>query len=244
MTTEIGSQPPERGQLVFAWGGVVAFALASSYFLFSLLVTFARPAPDGPRLGPVLTNLLAYTAFGLHHSVFAREGVRAWVRQTVGPGVERTIYVWTASLLLALLCRIWVDVPGLLWDVSGHARWVFRAVQIGGALLLWRSVRQIDALELVGIRQAAPRKSPVAAPTPLQVEGPYRIIRHPMHAGALLVIGALPTLTLTQATFAAASAVYVLAAIPFEERSLRRLAPDAYDSYARRVRWRLLPLVY
>ena len=222
----------------------MVFALSAGYFLFSLFVTFARPLPDGPRLGPVLTNLLAYTAFGLHHSLFARERVRAWVRHTVAPGVERAVYVWTASLLLALLCRIWVDVPGVLWNVSGHARWAFRAVQIGGALLLWRSVRQIDALELVGIRQLVPRDSPATVQAPLQVGGPYRFIRHPMHAGALLVIGVLPTMTLTQATFAAASAAYVLAAIPFEERSLRRSAPAAYDRYVQQVRWRLLPLVY
>jgi protein-S-isoprenylcysteine O-methyltransferase Ste14 len=195
MTTAIGSPDPAQGQLVFAWGGVVVFALSASYFLFSLFVTFAHPLPDGPRLGPALTNLLAYAAFALHHSLFAREGVRAWVRHTVAPGAERAVYVWTASLLLALLCRVWVDVPGLLWDVPGHARWAFRAVQVGGA-------------------------------------------------GVLLVIGVLPTMTLTQATFAAASAAYVLAAIPFEERSLRRSAPAAYDRYAQQVRWRLLPLIY
>jgi protein-S-isoprenylcysteine O-methyltransferase Ste14 len=244
MTTAIGSPGPAQGQLVFAWGGVVVFALSASYFLFSLFVTFAHPLPDGPRLGPALTNLLAYAAFALHHSLFAREGVRAWVRHTVAPGAERAVYVWTASLLLALLCRVWVDVPGLLWDVPGHARWAFRAVQVGGALLLWRSVRRIDALGLVGIRQLVSRDSPASVLAPLQVGGPYRFIRHPMHAGVLLVIGVLPTMTLTQATFAAASAAYVLAAIPFEERSLRRSAPAAYDRYAQQVRWRLLPLIY
>jgi protein-S-isoprenylcysteine O-methyltransferase Ste14 len=233
------------GQLVFAWAGVAIFAGSTGYFLFSLLVTFARPAAEGPRLAPAAANLLAYAAFGLHHSLFARERIRAQVRQTLPPDIERAAYVWTASVLLALLCFIWADVPGTLWDVQGPARWIFRAVQAGGALLVWRSVQQIDALELVGLRPLVARRAAAAAPTGgLRVGGPYRVIRHPMHAGALLVIGVLPTMTMTQAVFAAASATYVLAAIPFEERSLRRLSPVAYDAYARRVRWRLCPFLY
>jgi protein-S-isoprenylcysteine O-methyltransferase Ste14 len=237
---------------------VAAFSAATAYLLFSLLVTFATPAVGGDGLSgqarPVFTNLLLYAAFGLHHSLFAREGVRARVRRTLSTRTERTAYVWSASILLVVMCWLWAPVPGVAWDTDGAWRVAFRVAQLAGLALVWRSIATIDGLELVGLRQltqaAPPARERLASPLrelsapSLRIEGPYRWIRHPMHAGVLLMVAALPTMTMTQLTFALASTAYVLAAIPFEERSLRRLAPDAYDAYARRVRWRLLPRVY
>jgi protein-S-isoprenylcysteine O-methyltransferase Ste14 len=45
-------------------------------------------------------------------------------------------------------------------------------------------------------------------------------------------------------TFAAVSTLYLLLAIPFEERSLRERFGPRYSGYTRLVRWRVLPGVY
>jgi protein-S-isoprenylcysteine O-methyltransferase Ste14 len=49
---------------------------------------------------------------------------------------------------------------------------------------------------------------------------------------------------MTRFVFAVVAAVYLVAAIPLEERTLRRTSPDRFRRYASRVRWRLVPGVY
>lgn len=246
---------PSRGLVVVAWTGIATFAVSAAFFLYTLLVTFATPAPPATGdgwAGPVLTNLLLYAAFGLHHSLFARQWMRARVQRAGPPGIERAVYVWTASALLVALCRLWLPVPGVAWDLRAPWGWLIRVAQLGGAALLVRSVRAVDGLALIGIRQLTAHldthldtgASPAQAAPALEVRGPYGWVRHPMHLGTLLVVCATPSMTLTHLTFAAATLAYVLVAIPFEERSLMRQAPEAYAAYAQQVRWRLVPWVY
>jgi protein-S-isoprenylcysteine O-methyltransferase Ste14 len=75
--------------------------------------------------------------------------------------------------------------------------------------------------------------------------GPYGIVRHPMYAGAI-------PLTVGMALWLGSFAGALLAAVPIgtialrvltEERLLRRELPG-YEDYARKVRWRLVPLVW
>jgi protein-S-isoprenylcysteine O-methyltransferase Ste14 len=47
-----------------------------------------------------------------------------------------------------------------------------------------------------------------------------------------------------RAVFAIVSSLYLVLAIPWEERSLRASFGDAYGRYAERVRWRIVPGVY
>jgi protein-S-isoprenylcysteine O-methyltransferase Ste14 len=51
-------------------------------------------------------------------------------------------------------------------------------------------------------------------------------------------------MTGTRLVFAAISCLYVLIAIPFEERSLLATTGGAYNRYVNQVKWKLLPGVY
>jgi protein-S-isoprenylcysteine O-methyltransferase Ste14 len=51
-------------------------------------------------------------------------------------------------------------------------------------------------------------------------------------------------MTMTRVTFAVISTLYLVVAIPWEERSLRESFGPAYAAYQRRVRWRMLPFLY
>jgi protein-S-isoprenylcysteine O-methyltransferase Ste14 len=44
--------------------------------------------------------------------------------------------------------------------------------------------------------------------------------------------------------FAITSCAYLLLAIPLEERTLRATSAGAYERYAARVRWKLVPGLY
>lgn len=75
--------------------------------------------------------------------------------------------------------------------------------------------------------------------------GVYRIVRHPMYAGAIpLMVGMPLWLGSWAATLFAIVPIAVLAArIVIEEQLLRRELPG-YDAYTNRVRYRMIPFVW
>ena len=77
-----------------------------------------------------------------------------------------------------------------------------------------------------------------------RVVGPYHWVRHPIYLGWLLIVFGVPHMTATRLTFAVISSVYLVVAIPFEERSLVEIFGDEYRRYQQVVRWRLIPGVW
>jgi len=250
------------GARAFAWAGAVLFAAALAYFLFSYSVTFGEIATGNATTRAVAINVLLFSAFALHHSVFARLPVRAFVRRIVPSQLERSAYVWVASLMLIGVCYAWRAVPGVLWQVSRPWSWAIVAVQLVAIWLTLRSAAVIDGLDLAGVRQFIKPKTPGlpqrlggVAPIPnpksqdaaqtmeFKTEGPYGWVRHPIYLGWILVVFCVGTMTMTRFVFAAISSLYLLIAIPFEERTIRTQSPG-YDDYMRRVPWKLIPRVY
>jgi protein-S-isoprenylcysteine O-methyltransferase Ste14 len=74
--------------------------------------------------------------------------------------------------------------------------------------------------------------------------GTYRVVRHPIYLGWVLLVWAASDMTTGRLVFAAISSAYLVIAVPFEERSLRRRFGPSYDAYRRQVRWRILPGLY
>jgi protein-S-isoprenylcysteine O-methyltransferase Ste14 len=221
---------------VFAWTGAALFVTSLTYFVFAYEVTFARPA-EVARPGALAWNLALFSIFALHHSVFARERVRAAVVRAVSPALERSVYVWIASLLFVAVCAWWAPMPGVLWTVDGPLRIALWVLQAFGGYLALRSAAVIDVWELSGIKPARPTSD-------FKARGPYAWVRHPIYSGWLLLVFAVPTMTMTRAVFAVVSSVYLLLAIPFEERSLRTASDGAYRRYMQQVRWKLIPGIY
>jgi protein-S-isoprenylcysteine O-methyltransferase Ste14 len=59
----------------------------------------------------------------------------------------------------------------------------------------------------------------------------------------LIVFGA-GHMTGDRLAFAAITSLYIVVAIPWEERALERAFGDDYARYRARVRWRVIPFVY
>ena len=219
------------------------------------MTTFAAPATGAAAAGAVAWNVTLFTLFALHHSVCARTRVRLWIARLVPASLERSTYVWIASLLLIMVCALWRPVPGVAWDVSEALRWPLRLLQLGGGWLAVRSAATLDVWELAGVTDAAPHPSVADLPeqtlpagqspaVEFDTTGPYGWVRHPIYAAWFLIVFAVVPMTMTRFTFAVVSGVYVLIAIPLEERSMRSRAKREYERYEARVRWRLIPGVY
>jgi protein-S-isoprenylcysteine O-methyltransferase Ste14 len=223
--------------LVWIGGGLFVASIALTSWMYALWFGGSKPWM-GWR--PVLFDFLLFSIFALHHSLFARSWMKASVASIVPERLLRSLYVWIASLLLVLVCLLWEPIGGEIYTASqGWLRIVHSIVQLTGIWLIARSVQAIDALELAGIRPPA-----VVASESLQVRGPYRLVRHPLYLGWMLIVFGAAHLTGDRLAFAVITSVYLLLAIPWEERSLEQLFGVEYSRYKRQVRWRVWPFLY
>lgn len=218
------------------WLGGGAFVASLAYCAWSYIVTWrvARAATFSPE--SLLVDLLLFAAFAAHHSIAARAIVKNRVASLVGDSGVRVAYVWLASALLVIVCAAWQPIGTVLYQHADGLGGLHAAIQLAGLWLVYESVRRLDPLELAGIR--AP------SPAPLLTSGPYAWVRHPLYFGWMLMVFGAGTMTADRLAFASITTLYLLIAMPWEEASLRRHFGNAYNLYADRVRWRVIPFVY
>lgn len=224
-----------------AWLGGGLFAVSLAVGAWTFAVTFATPGPSSTgAVRAIAANVLLFSAFALHHSVMARTRARAWIARQVPAPLERSTYVWIASLLFLVVCLGWQRTPGVLYDVSGPLRGALTAVQLAGVGLTIAGARVLDGLDLAGIRQVSrARRAPV-----IRLVWPFTWVRHPIYLGWVLMVGGASPMTTDRAVWAAVSTLYLVIAMPWEERTLSAAAGPAYQAYCRQVRWRLIPGLY
>jgi protein-S-isoprenylcysteine O-methyltransferase Ste14 len=221
---------------VFVWLGGALFVLALAFCAWSYAVVMGRPAFSTSWTALAIDASLL-TLFALHHSLFARKRVKDAIARVIPAALVRSCYVWVASALLILACALWCPIGRELYVVRGVPAIVLIAVQLIGLWITGRSAARINPLELAGIR-------PPSQSGGLQVDGPYRWVRHPLYLGWLLMVFAAPHMTADRLAFATITTGYLMIAIPWEERSLRRSFGEPYLRYMRAVQWRMIPFIY
>ena len=224
---------------VFVWLGGAAFVGSLALCAYAFLFRWARvdAVPTRGVWERALVDATLFAVFAAHHSIFARDSIKTRISRRVPARLIRSVYVWTASLLLVLVVLVWRPIGGDLYHATGWTRYGHAAVQLAGVWLIARSVGVIDALELAGIHSSG-------GPASLQIIGPYRFVRHPIYLGWMLIVFGAAHMTGDRATFAAITTIYLMIAIPWEERSLEQTFVNDYARYKQRVPWRVIPFVY
>jgi len=224
---------------LFRWSGALLFVLSLLSFAVVYgwrLRTPAPPSDDAMR--DAIANVVLFTVFALHHSLMARTGAKAWITRHLPAGLERSVYVWIASALFLVVCWMWQPLPGVIWETRGPGLALYVAQAFGVALTL-AAARIVGVWELAGVKQPD-----LTRPIEFKAEGPFAIVRHPIYLGWVLMVFATPVMTTSRLLFAVVSTLYLLAAIPFEERSLLEAFPEKYGAYQRQMKWRLIPFVW
>ena len=152
-------QAPGAAARAFAWGGAAAFVASLSFFLFSYDVTFVAALVGPASANAIAWNTSLFSIFALHHSLFARIGVRTWIQRAL-PTLERSAYVWVASVLFVLVCALWRPVPGVAWKIYGGPAVMLRLLHVVGIVLSVGSAAAIDIWELAGVKQIHQGPSP------------------------------------------------------------------------------------
>jgi len=224
--------------------GVVSYVIFFAVFLYAigfiggfLTPTMLDGAPRRPLGEALAVDLLLLAAFAIQHSGMARPAFKRWWTRFVPEAAERSTYVLLSSLLLVALFVHWQPIGGVIWNVANPtAREAIIGFYMFGWAVLLYSTFLIDHFDLFGLTQVWRRLTGKSyRPPQFHTPGLYRIVRHPLYIGWLIIFWAAPTMTLAHLVFAWATTVYILLAIQLEERDLVTAFGDEYVEYRRRT---------
>jgi protein-S-isoprenylcysteine O-methyltransferase Ste14 len=200
----------------------------------------------------VTIDLLLLAAFAVQHSLMARQGFkRVWTKIVPQP-IERSTFVLASALVLALIFWQWRPIPEYLehptlsWNFTRETHpWVFKIFQVAywvGFALVFLSTFVINHFDLFGLRQTwTYLRGREYQPLEFKERLFYRFVRHPLMLGFLIMLWAVPTMTLGRGLFSLGMTAYILVGILLEERGLAAAHGQAYLDYRRRTSM-LLPL--
>lgn len=215
--------------------------MASLLYLAGFIGDFLTPTRlDAPATGSMIkalgVNLILLGIFAIQHSVMARPSFKRvwtrWVPQTI----ERSTYILFSALALLPMFLFWQPMGIVIWQLDNMLLMsVIYAIYAAGWGIVVFSTFLLNHFDLFGLRQVwlNLRGKPyqhLAFSTPML----YRVVRHPLYFGWLIVMWATPKMTIAHLFFAMALTAYILIAIRLEERNLRDYHPE-YAEYAKDV---------
>jgi protein-S-isoprenylcysteine O-methyltransferase Ste14 len=193
----------------------------------------------------LLINLALLLLWGVQHSVMARGWFKEAIASVIPHHTERSTYVLTSSVVLAVLMYAWQPIEGTVWQVDNLIMtYVLWGVFGLGWTLVLISTFLTDHFDLFGLRQTwfhfiEKTYSSVGFTERLF----YRWIRHPMMLGLLMAFWAVPSMTIGHLVFSVGMSVYTLLGIHFEEKGLAATLGTDYVAYQQRTS-RVIPKIY
>src|SRR5437763_5884705 len=223
--------------------GVVCYLVFLATFLYALgfLGNFIVPKSidsgrEMPFVYALAINAGLLALFALQHSIMARPWFKAEWTRMVPTSVERSTYVLFSSLALLLLFWQWQPIGGIIWNVTNPDGQIALNALFGlGVVILLAATFLINHFDLFGLRQVWLNLRGIPYTNlSFNTPGMYRVVRHPLYVGWLLMFWAAPLMTAAHLVFTLGTTAYILIAIQFEERDLVQFHRE-YAEYRRRV---------
>jgi protein-S-isoprenylcysteine O-methyltransferase Ste14 len=182
--------------------------------------------------------LLATAVYGGLHSLLASLQSKALAEKWFGIGVRR-FYRLFFNIIGAVTYIPVLALAALTPDRHIYtipAPWsllllLVQALAAGGVLV---GVYQTGAMHFLGLAQLVSNPGEAGLPH-LVDKGVYHIVRHPLYSFGLLALWLAPVLTWNSLAIDIGITVYILAAIPIEERKLQKEFGAAYAEYQRKT---------
>ncbi len=182
-----------------------------------------------------LALTLAVLLFGALHSFLASHGVKRWA---AGVPFYRLFFVAMSGLtFLPVLVFLYYLPAERLYSITPPWNWLMLALQGGCLLGMTVSVGQTGMVKFLGLDALSaphPQGAQMSADH-LVTSGLYSWVRHPIYTFTLLMLALMPYMTTSWLGLTLGSLIYILAAIPLEERKLVAEFGQAYRDYQKRV---------
>lgn len=224
--------------------GLVSYAVFLGVFVYAigfiggfLTPTLLDGAPGRPLPEALAIDLGLLAAFAIQHSGMARPAFKRWWTRVIPEAAERSTYVLVSSLALVALFLYWQPIRGVVWTApAGAGRASVIGLYLFGWLLLLYTTFLIDHFDLFGLAQVWRRLAGKNYRAPqFRTPSLYRLVRHPLYIGWLVIVWAAPVMTVAHLIFAVTTTAYILIAIQLEERDLVTAFGEDYVAYRRRT---------
>jgi len=145
--------------------------------------------------------------------------------------------VLVSCVLMIAMLALWRPIDRVIFDlrqpIARAAMWFLFAT---GWLLVPLASLMISHFDLFGTRQVwLHLRQKAYTNLPFHTPMLYKLVRHPLYVGWIVAFWATPTMTAGHLLFASTMTLYMLLAIPLEERDLEAIFGDKYVSYRQRV---------
>jgi methanethiol S-methyltransferase len=187
--------------------------------------------------GGMPLNLVLLLTFGLQHSLMARKGFKRFLIRLIPIQLERSFFVLITGFVLFALVLLWSPMTPPLYDLGGTwaAYLLHGLAALGLVIMLWALV-VMGGLDLFGIQSVIHiLRDHIPARPPFHAPSIYKLVRHPLYLGLLMLFWFTPAMTHDHLFFAEVMTAYILIGIWFEERDLVNVYGDAYRAYQSRV---------
>ena len=224
--------------------GIVSYAVGMASLLYAIgfIGNLVVPktidsGPPVPLAEALIVNVLLLGVFAVQHSGMARQQFKAVLTRKLHPAAERSLYVLLSGLALALLYWQWRPMPDQIWHIeNAYLATAIWALYFLGWGIVVLSTFLISHFDLMGLKQVYRHwlGQPQDPPT-FQTPFLYKVVRHPIYFGLLLVLWAAPTMSVGHLLFSLGATGYILIGATLEERDLIAIFGDTYRKYRREV---------
>ncbi|WP_278264481.1 isoprenylcysteine carboxylmethyltransferase family protein [Nocardia sp. AG03] len=195
----------------------------------------------GPHLSTVpalLIDVVLLALFGLQHSGMARPAFKDFITRWVPEALERTVYIFMVCLVMWTVMLAWQPIPHQLWSADGALGLALDAGFWIGFVLVYAATLLLNHFHLLGISQAYRQyviRVPDATVDRLQVNGVYKLVRHPLMTGLLVSFWFASEFTVGHLVWALGLTGYIVLGTFLEERDLIARFGASYRAYAAHV---------
>ncbi|MEM0926564.1 MAG: isoprenylcysteine carboxylmethyltransferase family protein [Planctomycetota bacterium] len=181
----------------------------------------------------LLINFFLFVGFGIQHSVMARPAFKERLSSIIPEFLERSTFVLVSGIALLLMLVLWQPLGGTLWSLENQVvRCCLHLGYVVGWIIVVGSTFALSHTDFFGLRQAwygASRKryTPIKFSVPLL----YRLVRHPLYVGLILLSWSTPEMSAAHLLFSGMVTGYIVTAIRWEERDLVETHGDDYRRY-------------
>ncbi len=207
------------------WFGLFLFVGSFSVFDFGLSL---------PAL--LLVNTGLSILFFAQHSIMLRKGFRARIMRIMPQPYYAAFFGISSAIALLAVLAGWQTSSHILFSAERELRTAFRLlflVSLAGFAWGTRSLPSFDSFGAKTLLRHVSNREP--KPLPLTIQGPYKLVRHPLYFSSLLMIWSSPDISADRLLFNVLWTTWIITGAILEEKDLVADFGDAYRDYQKTV---------